>query len=171
MAIERIDTELCVGCGVCLNSCCMDVVRIDDFVIDKEEVPPCRAACPAGVNMRGYIYLLKHGKIDEAMELIREALPLPAVTGRVCFHPCESQCARKEVDEAMNINALERYVADQYLKEKGKLIPQLYVRKVAVVGSGPAGLAAAYELVKNGLPGHRFRVSACIWRHAAVGHT
>jgi len=152
MAIKQIDDAKCVGCGVCVNSCSMDVLRLNQFHIEKEEITPCRSACPAGVNMRGYIYLLTEGKLEEAMNLIREALPLPAITGHVCFHPCEKECARKEVDEAVNINALERYVADYWLQEKAKPALRMYVKKVAVVGSGPAGLAAAYDLVKMGYP-------------------
>jgi NADPH-dependent glutamate synthase beta subunit-like oxidoreductase len=152
MAIKQIDDAKCIGCGVCLNSCAMDVIRLNQFLIEKEEVSPCRSACPAGVNMRGYIYLLTEGKIGEAMKLIREALPLPAITGHVCFHPCEKECARKEVDEAVNINALERYVADYWLQEKAKPVQRIYLKKVAIIGSGPAGLAAAYDLVKMGYP-------------------
>lgn len=152
MAIKQIDDAKCVGCGVCVNSCSMDVLRLNQLHIEKEEITPCRSACPAGVNMRGYIYLLTEGKLEEAMNLIREALPLPAITGHVCFHPCEKECARKEVDEAVNINALERYVADYWLQEKAKPALRIYVKKVAVVGSGPAGLAAAYDLVKMGYP-------------------
>jgi NADPH-dependent glutamate synthase beta subunit-like oxidoreductase len=152
MAIKQIDDAKCIGCGVCVNSCSMDVLRLNQFLIEKEEITPCRSACPAGVDMRGYIYLLTQGKLEEAMQLIREALPLPAITGHVCFHPCEKECARKEVDEAVNINALERYVADYWLKEKAKPALRIYHGKVAVIGSGPAGLAAAYDLVKMGYP-------------------
>ncbi len=152
MAIKQIDDAKCVGCGVCVNSCSMDVLRLNQFLTEKEEITPCRSACPAGVNMRDYIYLLKEGKLEEAMNLIREALPLPAITGHVCFHPCEKECARKEVDEAVNINALERYVADYWLQEKAKPALRIYSRGAAIIGSGPAGLAAAYELVKMGYP-------------------
>jgi NADPH-dependent glutamate synthase beta subunit-like oxidoreductase len=152
MAIKQIDDAKCIGCGVCVNSCAMDVLRLNHFLTDKEEITPCRSACPAGVNMRGYIHLLTQGKLEEAMKLIREELPLPAVTGHVCFHPCEKECARKEVDEAVNINALERYVADYWLQEKAKPALRIYLRKVAIIGSGPAGLAAAYDLVKMGYP-------------------
>ncbi len=152
MAIRQIDDSKCVGCGTCVNSCSMDVLRLNQYLTEKEEFTPCRSACPAGVNMRGYIYLLTEGKLEEAINLIREALPLPAITGHVCFHPCEKECARKEVDEAVNINALERYVADYWLQEKAKPALRIYSRKAAIIGSGPAGLAAAYELVKMGYP-------------------
>ena len=90
--------------------------------------------------------------IDEAINILRESLPLPAVTGRVCPHPCESECARKEVDEAVNINSIERFVADYWLKEKAKPVRKIYAAKTAIIGSGPAGLACAYFLTKVGYP-------------------
>lgn len=145
--ITKIDNTKCTGCGVCVEICPLDTLRLDTF---QEEVAPCQGACPAGVDIRGYIYLLKQGRFDEAIKLIREALPFPAVTGCVCLHPCESECARKEVDDAVNINCLERFVADYWLKEKPEALPRLHVAKVAIVGSGPAGLAAAYFLTKMG---------------------
>jgi NADPH-dependent glutamate synthase beta subunit-like oxidoreductase/NAD-dependent dihydropyrimidine dehydrogenase PreA subunit len=130
----------------------MDCIRLDTFVTAREEYPPCRLACPAGVDVRSYLYLLREGMNDEAINVLRESLPLPAITGRVCPHPCESECARKEVDEAVNINSLERFVADYWLKEKAQPIRKLYSAKTAIVGSGPAGLAAAYFLNKRGYP-------------------
>jgi NADPH-dependent glutamate synthase beta subunit-like oxidoreductase len=102
--------------------------------------------------MRRYLYLLKIGKFDEANNVLREFLPLPAVTGRVCPHLCETECARKEVDEAVNINSVERFVADYWLKEKARPVPRKYKRKTAIIGSGPAGLACAYFLTRMGYP-------------------
>ena len=152
MSIELVDQELCNGCGVCVVTCPLDVIRLDTMVVDREEYPSCRRACPAGVDMRSYLYLLKNGQVEEALEVLRESLPLPAVTGRVCPHPCESECARGEVDEAVNINALERFVADYWLKEQAEPALKIYAAKVAVVGSGPAGLACAYFLSRIGYP-------------------
>lgn len=152
MSITQIDREKCTGCGTCTNSCAMDVIRRDFFPADTREVTPCISACPAKVNIRGYISLLNQARFDEAIRLIREELPIPAVTGHVCFHPCEEGCARKEVDKPVNINALERYVADYWLQEKAQSVQQIHGEKVAIVGSGPAGLAAAYSLVKAGYP-------------------
>jgi NADPH-dependent glutamate synthase beta subunit-like oxidoreductase len=152
MSIERIDLQLCTGCGTCVNSCPCDVIRVDALVGDREEFPPCRLGCPAGVNIRAYISLLKEDRVEEAINILREDLPFAAITGRVCPHFCESECARKDVDEAMNIRSLERFVGDHWLKEKAQPVRKLYVAKVAIVGSGPAGLAAAYELAKMGYP-------------------
>jgi NADPH-dependent glutamate synthase beta subunit-like oxidoreductase len=152
VAITRIDREKCIGCGTCTNSCTMDVIRRDFFPADAREISSCSSACPAKVNIRGYISLLNQERFDEAIRLIREELPIPAVTGHVCFHPCEEGCARKEVDKSVNINALERYVADYWLHEKVEPVQAIHEKKVAIVGSGPAGLAAAYSLVKAGYP-------------------
>jgi NADPH-dependent glutamate synthase beta subunit-like oxidoreductase len=147
--ITEVYESKCTGCGNCFNLCPLDVLRLDTH---REEAPACQTACPAGVDMRGYIYLLKLGKIEEAAALMRDTLPLPAVTGRVCFHPCETECFRKDVDEATNIISLERYVADYMLNEKAKPAPRLHTARVAVAGSGPAGLSAAYFLVRMGYP-------------------
>lgn len=152
MSIERIDTALCNGCRLCIDACPMDVIRLDTLVAERDEWPACRLACPAGVDIRSYIYLLREGMIEEAINVLRETLPLPAVTGRVCPHPCESECARQEVDEAVNINSLERFVADYWLQEKAQPVSKIYAAKVAIVGSGPAGLACAYFLTRMGYP-------------------
>ena len=150
MSIELVDQGLCNGCGLCVITCPLDVIRLDTVVSDRDEHPPCRQACPAGVDVRRYMNLLKDGQVDEAIEVLRDFLPLPAVTGRVCPHPCESECARREVDEAVNINALERFVAVSWLQEKAEPSHRIYLAKVAVVGSGPAGLSCAYFLTRMG---------------------
>jgi len=116
--------------------------------------PPCRKACPAGINIQAYIALTSQGKFKEALEVIRKYIPLPAVCGRVCFSPCEDACTRKHVDDSLSIRAIKRLVADYELKmgkyEKPKPLPKKYDEKIAIIGSGPAGLAAAYELLKMG---------------------
>jgi len=118
--------------------------------------PPCRKACPAEINIQAYVALMSKGRFKEALEVIRKYIPLPAVCGRVCFSPCEEACTRKDTDEPLSVRALKRLAADYELKtgrdEKPKPVPRKYDEKIAVVGSGPAGLAAAYELVKMGYP-------------------
>jgi NADPH-dependent glutamate synthase beta subunit-like oxidoreductase len=152
MSIARIDSTLCNGCGTCIDSCPEDVIRLDSMPAGKEEIPPCTVACPAGVNIRRYMHVLKLGMIDEAAAVLRESLPMPAVTGRVCPHPCESECARKEVDQAVNINGIERFLGDYWLHEKAHRVRTIYAGKIAVIGSGPAGLACAYFLCRMGYP-------------------
>ncbi len=147
--ITKIDETKCTGCGKCFFLCPLDVFRLNTF---REEMPPCQAACPAGVDIRSCLYRMQLGRIDDAIKLLREALPIPAVTGRVCFHPCETECSRRRVENAVGINAIERFVADYWLQEKAETLPRQHVGRVAVVGSGPAGLAAAYDLVRQGYP-------------------
>jgi NADPH-dependent glutamate synthase beta subunit-like oxidoreductase len=119
----------------------------------EDKTPPCNAACPAGVDIAGFIGLVAEGRYEEAWNLVREENPFPGVCGRVCFHPCESACNREHYDEALAINALERFVADRALA----LTPKPPVRtarkeRVAVVGSGPSGLSCAYHAAKMGYP-------------------
>ncbi|MEM4474168.1 MAG: FAD-dependent oxidoreductase [Candidatus Bathyarchaeia archaeon] len=117
--------------------------------------PPCRAACPAHVNVQAYVALIQKGLFKEAVEVIRRDMPFPAICGRVCFSPCEDACARVNVDQAVAIRGLKRIVAD-IEREMGKVtakpVPKKYGEKVAVIGAGPAGLTAAYELAKLGYP-------------------
>lgn len=121
-----------------------------------KEYSPCRKACPAEVNVQAYIALIAQGKFKEALEIIRRDIPLPLVCGRVCFSPCEDACVRKDFDEAVSIRALKRLAADYELRigkaEKPNPIPKTHTEKVAIIGSGPAGLTTAYELIKKGYP-------------------
>jgi NADPH-dependent glutamate synthase beta subunit-like oxidoreductase len=152
MAYAQIDQELCNGCGICVDSCPLDIIRLDTVVSGRNEITACRSVCPAEVDMRRYHYFLKQGMIKEAISVITETMPFAAITGRVCPHLCESECARKEVDEALNINAIERFLGDLQLKEKREKKTKLYQEKTAIVGSGPAGLACAYFLAELGYP-------------------
>ncbi len=123
------------------------------FLIDKRGTPNCRATCPAGVNPQGYIALISQGKYDEATELVRKAIPFPGVLGRVCFHPCEAECERGKLDQPLTICQLKRFAADHAKKKENvQPIPKTHTETVAVVGAGPAGLTAAFELVKLGYP-------------------
>ena len=162
---------VCTGCGECAIVC--PVERSSEFdrglskrkaiyrafpqgipntyAIEKLDRPPCVTACPAGVNVQGYVQLVQQGKYEQAVRLIMERLPLPGVLGRVCPHPCESQCRRLEVDEAVAIKDLKRHAADRVDLENLP-VPEIVDReeKVAIVGSGPAGLTVAYYLRLKG---------------------
>ncbi len=162
---------VCTGCGECVKACPVSVLSGWDeglafrkaiyrsfpqavpitYVIDKKDRAPCVTTCPAGTNVQGYVQLIGQGKYKEALGLIMERLPLPGVLGRVCPHPCESQCRRKEVDEPIAIRELKRFAAD-HVDYSEMLTPAIADReeKVAVIGSGPAGLTAAYYLRLKG---------------------
>jgi heterodisulfide reductase subunit A-like polyferredoxin len=121
------------------------------YVIDKRDRSPCTNACPNHVNAHGYVALIAQGKYQEAMEVILRTLPFPGTIGRICPHPCETACRRAEVDEPISICALKRFVADQVDIEDIP-VPEIEKRdeKVAIIGSGPAGLTAAHFLALEG---------------------
>lgn len=125
-----------------------------EYRVERKTTPVCRVNCPAGVNIKSYVGLISEGKFGEALEVVRETNPLPGICGRVCTHPCESECNRGDVDDPVAICALKRFVADWELehrpKTKPKKIKQTRDEKVAIVGSGPAGLTAANDLIRMG---------------------
>jgi len=117
-------------------------------------VPPCKAACPAGLDIRSYIDLAAHGHFEKALEVIEEKIPFPATIGRICPHPCETKCNRKELDRSVAINGLKRFITDAVHARHGrrKITPVARSReeRVAIIGAGPAGLTAAYNLAQQG---------------------
>lgn len=145
--IKHIDSLKCTGCGICVDVCPLDTLRLDPFT---EAIPPCRQACPADVDVRGVIHYLKMDMIEESARLLQLTLPYPSITGRLCNYPCEKACARKRVDESVNIHALERHAGDVLLSQEPVRSIILHAQKIAVIGSGPAGLACAYYLSKMG---------------------
>ena len=165
-----VDPLKCTGCGECAEACPVEVESEFDqglakrkavfrpypqafpnvFTIDKKDRPPCAQTCPAGVNVQGYVALISKGKFKEALDLIREELPFPKVMGRICPHPCEAECRRRFVDEPIAIAKLKRFVADKVKEEFAPPRAEPKEEKVAIVGSGPAGLTAAYYLALEG---------------------
>ncbi|MFH1929991.1 MAG: ASKHA domain-containing protein [Pseudomonadota bacterium] len=123
--------------------------------VDLGGYPPCQVACPAGVNGQDFLYLTAQGKYRDALELVRLAIPFAGVLGRVCTHPCETKCERGNVEEPLSIRSLHRFVSDYEFgagRKKASPIEKRKEEKVAIIGSGPSGLACAYDLVRNGYP-------------------
>ena len=166
-----IDPAKCTGCGACTEVC---PVRIPDefnlglgegkaiyrlypqaipatFAIKKLDRAPCTLTCPAEINVQGYVQLVKAGKYAEALNLIMERLPLPGVLGRVCPHPCEAKCRRAELDQPVAICSLKRFAADSAdIASFSPPLVEAQPEKIAIVGSGPAGLTCAYHLALKG---------------------
>jgi NADPH-dependent glutamate synthase beta subunit-like oxidoreductase len=117
-----------------------------------DRLPPCNGACPAHEDIQGWLYEAEEGNYEAAWRLLMRANPLPAVMGRACFHPCETSCNRVQIDEAVGINAVERFLGDRAIAQ-GWRVPVEHRptgKRVLVVGSGPAGLSAAYHLALRG---------------------
>lgn len=150
----QIDTDECTGCAGCIDLCPTITLTLRE---DKSwyKVPPCKSACrdacPLHMNVPGYIYHAKEGDYTRAYEIVRETNPLPAICGRVCYHPCEDACNRGCIDEPLAIASLKRLISDQIDIEKLE-VPRIEKngKKAAIVGSGPAGLTAAHDLALSG---------------------
>lgn len=124
-----------------------------EYPIGIVDPSPCMEACPAGVNVKAYVSLIAAGKFHEALQVVREKNPLPGICGRVCTHPCESFCNRNQLDAPVAIRSLKRFVADYELDHPLPKLQKLAgtrKEKIAIIGSGPAGLTAAHDLAKNG---------------------
>jgi heterodisulfide reductase subunit A-like polyferredoxin len=173
-----IDLDKCTGCGDCVTACPVDLKNEFEqglnnrkavykkypqaipgvVAISKDLRAPCKINCPAGCNGQGYVALTSKGKYQEAFDHIMQWIPLPASVGRVCHHPCEQACNRAELDEPIGIAPIKAFVADTVRAQRaaGKLTKSEKPKidpskgKVAIVGAGPSGLTAAYDLIKKG---------------------
>ncbi len=168
-----VDLKKCTGCEDCVQKCPVavssefnqDLVKCTAIsrryaqavpgavAIDKDGVSPCRIECPAEVNAHAYVALIARGRFGEALEVVRRNNPFPAVCGRVCAHPCEEGCRRNELDEPVAICHLKRFLTDWEDSQGGFKKPELpeeKLEKVAVIGSGPAGMTCARDLALKG---------------------
>jgi heterodisulfide reductase subunit A-like polyferredoxin len=173
---RRVNPDKCTGCGLCQQYCPLEIaseynqsltrrkaIFIDypqavpnTHVIDRKNAP-CQLTCPVRLDVREYVGLIASGEFEASLALIREKLPFPATIGRICTRPCEEQCLRgTRLEEPIAICQLKRFVADKEIAQ-GKPIPvekpeMAFAEKVAIVGGGPAGLTAAYNLARRGYP-------------------
>jgi 2-oxoacid:acceptor oxidoreductase delta subunit (pyruvate/2-ketoisovalerate family) len=117
-----------------------------------DRLPPCNNACPAGENIQGWLFHAESGDYEQAWRVLVQDNPLPSVMGRVCYHPCETSCNRGQLDQAVGINSVERFLGDEAIKRGWKFDAPASAsgKKVLVVGAGPSGLSAAYHLARMG---------------------
>ncbi len=161
-----VDPVRCTLCGQCVQICPASdgnghkPIIINSrlslpgrAVIDKRRQPLCQANCPLGVNAQGYLALAKAGKYQQALDLIRADNVLPGICGRICTHPCEDACRRADLDAPLAIRDIKRFIADRALADpstRPEPINPTRKERIAVIGAGPAGLAAATDLVRQG---------------------
>src|SRR5574340_733196 len=174
-----VESSKCSGCGDCATVCPIPLLNefnegLDQrkaiyrpypqavpnaFLVTKRGTSPCKAACPAETSAQGYVALIAAGRYEEALEVVREYNPFPASVGRVCTHPCESECSRGKLDSPVSICALKRFAADWVYEHVGIAAkPSVFSdgitdrpsARIAVIGSGPAGLSCAHHLVRMG---------------------
>jgi NADPH-dependent glutamate synthase beta subunit-like oxidoreductase/Pyruvate/2-oxoacid:ferredoxin oxidoreductase delta subunit len=162
-----VEAGRCTLCGQCAAACPLDgsghpPIQFNDrmalpgrVVIDKRRTPLCQANCPLGVNVQGYLALASAGRWEQALDLIRNDNVLPAVCGRICTHPCEVACRRAEKDGPLAIRDIKRFIADRVRPARAprpNIKGPLHAERIAVIGAGPAGLAAAVDLARAGFP-------------------
>ncbi len=166
-----VDAAKCTGCGACTAECPVTLPSEFDrglsgrkaiyrpfpqavpniFSITRRGNSPCEAGCPIHQSGQGYVTLIAQGRFEEALKVILRDNPIPSICGRICTHPCTTACTRSNVDDPVNLSALKRFVTDCFPNYK---LPQPAVpdrpEKIAILGSGPAGLLCAYELRQKG---------------------
>ena len=171
-----IDINKCVACNDCVEVCPVIIPDLFNenlikrtavykqypqaipsaYTIEKSGIAPCRDACPTGQRAQGYIALIRDGRWEDALRVIKMDNPFPGICGRICNHRCEDACNRAKLDEPIDIRALKRFVTDKVYQNPRQVIDPVEIlhpeKKVAIIGAGPCGLTAAQDIIREGYP-------------------
>ena len=168
-----VDIKACTSCDECSKVCPVEIISEHNaglttrkaiykpyaqaypngYALDKLDTAPCKLTCPVHISIQGYIALISQGKFKEAIDLVRERMPFPAICGRICNHSCEKICRRGLVDQPIAINSMKRFLADWEMENGGctfKPAEIVHDEKIAIIGGGPAGLTTAHDLTLLG---------------------
>ena len=174
-APRYVDVDKCTACNLCAEACPVKLPNEfnanlgerkaiyklypqavpNAYGITKKGTAPCKAACPAGISVQGYIALIAEGRPLDALRVIKDRMPFAAACGRICNHQCETNCNRRLLDEPVSIMYLKRFASDYAYQMKAPLpdpVPKTRQEAVAIIGAGPAGLTAAKDLALQGYP-------------------
>jgi len=155
-----VNPEKCTGCGTCERECPKHIIKLSSVTrrIIREYTTddcttPCQRACPAGINIREYIYQIKMGNYHRSVQIIKERNPFPSTIGRICPHPCEDACRRNAIDDSVAINNLKRFAADYEQQSGTRILPYTAPKtdkKIAIIGGGIQGLSVAFFTARLG---------------------
>lgn len=159
-SLPVVDEEKCTGCGTCERVCPKHIITLSsvtrriirEYTIE-ECTTPCQRSCPAGIDIKSYIYHISHGNYSAAVQVIKERNPFPTVIGRICPRPCETDCRRQYIDEPVAINGLKRFAADYERRTGNRVLPYKAPgtgRKIAIIGGGVQGLSTAFFSARLG---------------------
>ncbi len=158
--LPKVDEEKCTGCGTCERVCPKHIITLSSVTrriireyTTQDCTTPCQRSCPAGIDIKEYIYHISQEDYQKAVQVIKERNPFPTVIGRICPRPCETDCRRQYVDEPVAINALKRFVADFERKSGNRILPFKAPetgRKIAIIGGGIEGLSTAFFSARLG---------------------
>ena len=188
-----VDEAACTGCQLCETACTVAVpdqfnadmvARRAAYIAFPQAVPkkavleragtsPCTYTCPAGIKAHGYVSLIRSGEYEKAFQLVLDATPLVGTLGRACYAPCEGECTRGSLEGTLPIRRLKRFAADRHYEAidgPGVEVPPANGKGVAIVGSGPAGLTAAWQLARRGYARQDLRGRPGRRRLPAPGH-
>ncbi len=162
--IMKLQQSKCIGCGTCVQSCMLGVFSLDT---DQAAIAPCMDKCPCGIDIRTLLYLVQQDKIEEALRVLKKKAPFPAITSKLCAHPCESACIGKV--HGIKINAIEQFLGEADLTAEQEIPPLRHISEVVIACGGLSGLSLSYFVRSMGYPVTVHTPAGDIWGVTCAG--